>query len=389
MSTHSRRLSFLMAGLALTLILVLSLKTGGQPFSFVDARAYATGIRLWLTGGDPYRHGSFMNFLYPPFVLLVSGGLARAVPFSLMRSIYIALHVAAALALPLILHRFYLRGTGCNVVTFYGLFFLAPGLLGLLALDTGNIALICYTAMLAAAIPGLEHNRWFLFYVAVFCCSMIKITFVPLLILPLFCGRGQIAAVLWCGSSAIACLEVQAWMLPDLFRRFRGILIRQSMQLGDNGKGVFGILFHIDHRLHDKSLLIPIAGFCLVVMCVGVCLIAGRIRKFDTRFAFWPAVVVVGSLFMTPRVNYYDLCVAFPLMFCIACRNLSAFKAFMIYLGLFIPSLVFLIRLRDNALNGGFEALLILGLFLTALCRELATGRTARESEHRRSLAPL
>jgi hypothetical protein len=364
---------FLLTGLLFTLIVALFVRTGGQPFSFVDARVYAAGIRLWLMGADPYRHGLFMNFLYPPLVLLVSGGLANIVPLFLLRSTYIALHIAAALLLPLILHRFYLQGTGCNVVAFYGLFFFAPGLLGLLALDTGNIALICYTLMLASAIPGLKRGHWLPFYLAVFCCSMIKITFLPLLVLPLFCGTGQIAAVLVCGSSAIACLEAQARLQPDLFRRFRGLLIRQSMELGDNGKGVFGILFHIAHRLHHTWLIVPMAGFGLVAACVAIGLILVKRRKLDTQLPFWPALVLVGAVFLTPRVNHYDLCVAFPLMFCIACQHMGRLKSLLIYLALLIPSLVVMNRFKDTALNGGFEALVILVTFLVLLGRLLAT----------------
>ena len=61
-------------------------------------------------------------------------------------------------------------GVRLHAAGLYWLFFAAPGFLGLLALRTGNIAVICWGAMLLAGSLGLIRNRWFVFYVVVFLC---------------------------------------------------------------------------------------------------------------------------------------------------------------------------------------------------------------------------
>jgi hypothetical protein len=139
------------------------------------------------------------------------------------------------------------------------------------------------------------------------------------------------------------------------------------MELGDDGKGVFGILFHIAHKLHHESVLLPIAGFGLTAGCVAAGLLVVRRRRLDTQLSFWPALVLVGGIFLTPRVNYYDLCLAFPLVFCIAFQNMAKWKTLLIYLALFLPSLAFMIRGRDTAWNGGLEGIFILMMLMVLL----------------------
>ena len=369
-----RRAAVYGAGSLLIIGLISSVKAGGWPFSFVDARAYATGISAWLAGGDPYAHRPFMNFLYPPVFLLVCSTFAKAFSLPLLKGIYVGLHLMAALLLPWILYRYYLRASSWTAAHFYGFFFLAPGMLGLAALDTGNIAIICYTTALAAGIRGIQRNRWIAFYLVVFSCAAIKITFLPMLLLPLLCGSGQIIGVLICSGSALAGLEAQAWLTPDLYRRFEEMASRQSLELGDVGKGLLGILFHVAHKTNNRSLTVPILGYIVVAACVVVCLAVIKGRRPGIPCTSWPAIVLVAVLFVMPRVNYYDLCVGFPLAFCLITRQMRRIRAILLYLAMFIPSLALLIRLRDSALNGGFEALVILGMLTVVFARLLNKG---------------
>jgi hypothetical protein len=69
---------------------------------------------------------------------------------------------------------------------------------------------------------------------------------------------------------------------------------------------------------------------------------------------------LVGILFAMPRLEYYDLCIAFPLAFCIFIDTVAPRYPILLYVFLSIPSLYFLVRTRDRATNGGVEALAIL-----------------------------
>lgn len=355
----------------LVLVLCAVTKPGGRPFGFADAKVYAGAIEAQLTGGDPYAHRPFMNFLYPPAIVLSGAELARLFSLPFLRSAYIALHLTAALALPWILYRYYLSVPRSSSSAFYLLFFLAPGLLGISALDAGNIALICYTAALGAAVPGLKQNRWLAFYAVVFCCAAVKITFLPLLLLPLFCGAGQVRAVVICGGGAIAGLAAQAYLLPDYYLRFRDIVSRQSLEIGDDGKGLFGIAFHLLRNTKDRSLVVPMLVYAVGAVCVIAALVTLRRRSLQDRCSYWPALVVVAVLFVIPRINDYDLCVGFPLAFCIAAREMKRAKLVFLYSALWIPSLLLAILYKQSVMNGGLEALAMLGMFAVAISQLL------------------
>jgi hypothetical protein len=374
MQNNMRRSLIYGLALVLFILLVAIVKAGGRPFGFVDAHVYSTAITSWIEGSDPYAHKEFMNFLYPPVILIVWGYLAKVGSLPILRAAYIGLHLSAALLLPWILYRYYLRKSTWTPTAFYLLFFLSPGLLGLLALDTGNIALICYVAALVAGIAGLQRNRWLSFYLIVFCCAAIKITFLPLLFLPLYAGNKQLRRTVLCAAAAIVCLATQAWLLPDLYRRFREIVTRQSTQLGDDGWGVFGILVHVAHKAGSTSLLVPALAYGAVATSILVFLTVMKRKRLDSRLPAWPAIVVASILFLMPRVNYYDLCVGFPLIFCLFTQNWRRANTLLLYLSLSVPSLILilLLRLRYTAFNGGFEALIMLGM-LTAIFRTLLT----------------
>ncbi len=335
----------------------------GFHFDLVNARVYAAAINEWLSGRDPYHFTLQMNLLYPPVFLYAGGWLARLLTPHVGWMVFLALHFAAAVALPWVLYRFYLRDSNCTLPGFYWLFFAAPGFLGLLALRTGNIAVICWSAMLLAGSLGLIRNRWFVFYAVVFLCCAIKITFLPMLLLPAFCGRKQWPGIAVCAIAAATGLWAQRRFTPTLYEHFQQNLKMQASVIGDVGKGVFGVLFHILHKAHHQEFLIPIAGYAIVALAVIAALVALSRRGCASSFVSWPALVLIAILFMTPRVNYYDLCLGFPLAFVVLVRELGIKNPYVLYVCLFVPSIAFLVRSPDTALNGGYEAMTILVFF--------------------------
>ena len=345
----------------------------GLGLPLVDAHVYAAAIDKWMAGSDVYSFTTTVNVLYPPVFLYTGGFLASALTPHAGWMIFLALHIIAAISLPFLLYRFYLRGHDVGLAWFFWFYFAAPGFLGILALKFGNIATLGYTLMLSAAIPGLKRNNWVAFYLGVFLCCSIKITFLPMLLLPLLCGRKQWLGAIGCGLASIAGLYSQKLLVPELYSRFQENLRMQAENMGDVGKGVFAMLFHITHKLNYKSLTVPLLGHAAVALVVLLLLVHLRRIGHDQSLPEWPALVVTGILFTMPRVNYYDLCVVVPLIFVLAIRILRIPAPRLIYLGLFVISIPCMIYARDTILNGVVGSLTALALFFMVAIR-LARG---------------
>jgi hypothetical protein len=330
----------------------------------VDAHVYTSAIQQWMAGADPYRPNTELNFVYPPVFLYASAALARLFTPHVGWLLYLTLHIASSLSLPWILYRYYLKSDSMGLATFYVLFFAAPGFLGLEAFVTGNIAIICYTVMLLAGVRGLGRNKWTLFYLAVFCCCSIKITFAPMLLLPLLCGEGQLVNSLMCAGASLTGLFAQRWIAPSLYARFTHNIQLQATQLGDVGKGLLGVVFHIFHKLNLPGLLlVPVLVYGVSAIAIVAALVVLKRRGVKALPPSWYALVLVGLLLTLPRPNYYDLCVAFPLAFCLFTDAAKTRQPVFLYLLLAIPSLFFLLRDSNSAFNGGIEVLTILAMW--------------------------
>ncbi len=363
----------------------------GFQFFPVDAHVYGTAVTDWVAGVDPYRIAPNQQMLYnyPPGFLYVGGALARILTSRLGWIVYLMMHFAAVGILPFVLHRFILCQQDCTLTGFYWLFFAAPGFLGLLAFETGNIAVICYTAMLLAAIPGLTQNRWLIFCLVVFLCASIKITYLPMLLLPILCGSKQWLNVAACVAACILGLAGQRWFYPVLYARWVRNLTVQNMSFGDVGTGAFGIVFHVLHKMHRDGFLIPMVAYSIVsFMALGL-LIWLRQRGYANNFAGWPALVLTGALLMTPRVNYYDLCICSPLTFVmgVSALRMRRWMIYGVYLFLLVSSMAFLRLSRYRALDGGYETLTIL-IFFFVTCVALGQGGMKSRGERTNAEEP-
>jgi hypothetical protein len=372
--------------LVVALVLILGLHNTlfprGVEFYPVDAGIYAVAIDKWLVGANPYSSPPdvTLTYNYPPVFVLAGGQLARMLTPHVGWIVYLAFHFAAVLVLPWLLYKFYLRKTICTLPGFYFLFFLGPGLLGILAMETANVAVICYGAMLLAGSQGLAQNRWLAFYIAVFLACSIKITYLPMLLLPLFCGKRQWPGILACGAASLAGLLSQRRLAPALFNQFARNLTNQTATAGDVGKGVFGILFHVLHKFHRQYAPIPFAGYGLVALAVVATLTLLWRRGYADRFASWPALVMTGVLLSIPRIEYYDVFIVLPLIFTMVVSEMRirrSYAIYALYVCLFIPSIVFLERSADTALNGGYETVIILVMFFCT-CRALIKNSAQR-----------
>jgi peptidoglycan biosynthesis protein MviN/MurJ (putative lipid II flippase) len=182
-------------------------------------------------------------------------------------------------------------------------------------------------------------------------------------LLPLFCGRKQWLGAIASGLACLAGLYSQKLLMPELYAQFQNSLHLQAEDMGDVGKGVFGIIFHLLHKLHHENLMLALAGHAAVAIVVLALLVFLRRRGYNQKLPEWPALIVVGILLITPRANLYDLCVLVPLVYGAAISIVQIPRAWLAYLCLFVISLPPIIYARDTILNGAVGSLTALGLF--------------------------
>lgn len=339
----------------------------------IDCGVYATAIDTWMAGGDPYLFvsGNDLPFVYPPVFLWAGATFARLLTPHVGWAVYVAIHLIATAAIPFILYRFYLPENTTGLLPVYALYFAAPGFIGMLATETGNFAVMAYAFLLLSAVPGLRHNKWVFFYVTVLLCATAKPSFLPFLLLPVLFGSRQLLWAVLTGFITAAGLLSQRWIAPHLYQRFAETLAKRTTEVGDVGVSVFGLAFHVLHSLHlPGQILLPALAYGAMVLSILVVLVFLRSRD---RTAPWSALVILGVLFLNPRLEYYDFCVAFPLAFFLFTRRMPLKYAIPLYLALVLPGLFFLVRHRDSVANGGLGAVAILLFWAVSAYRFLAT----------------
>jgi hypothetical protein len=157
-----------------------------------DARVYARALATWKAGGDPYTFkGVGLPFVYPPAFLYGERGLGVLLHGHAAWLVYLALLVAATLAIPWLLARVYLRSAWLTPIVALIVFIFQPRLIGEIVLLSGNLGTLLYALALAAGAVGLRRDRWLPFYVAVVLAGMIKPPFLTLMFLPLLAARRQ------------------------------------------------------------------------------------------------------------------------------------------------------------------------------------------------------
>jgi hypothetical protein len=374
-SSTTRSALLLIAALALT-ALYFYLRPQAIPLNHVDAQVYTRAIDNFTTGQDPYQYNSItgLPFVYPPVFLYLGAALAHILTPHAGWLLYLTLHLLASLLIPWLLYRFYLP-TPASPTVVYALFFAAPGFIGLLATQTGNIAVLFYALLLATAIPGLRRNQWLPFYLAVFLSASIKPGYLPFLLLPFLYSeeknRRQPAWAILTGLLTTLGLLSQRWLTPTLYTRFTQTLAQRTTQAGDVGVSLYGITYHLLHSRHLPAQT-PLAALAYTALLAITLTLLIRLRHHPHTPA-WQSLVLIGVLFLNPRLEFYDLCIAFPIAFLLVTATLPTRSTVALYLALTLPALYLLLHHPDSVDNGGLGALAILTFWLLATLRLLRT----------------
>lgn len=271
---------------------------------FWDAHIYASAIMQFRRLGSPYAIPHQLPFIYPPSFAMAGNQLAWILGPRLGWALFLFFHFASVIAIPFILARYYLPQLGRWQS--FALYLLAPGLLNVEIFFGANIASLCYCVCFAAAIPGLARNTWTWFYIAVLAAGSIKITFLALLLLPLFAGQRQIlrsgvvTAVTFCGYLS------QKMFFPRLYGEFQTALTSQTFAARNYGIAPFGAVANLLHHFHRDGFLIPGAVQILFV-AILLSLLWVVHSHVPARSGYWLAVLLIVISLVNPRMFDYDI----------------------------------------------------------------------------------
>jgi hypothetical protein len=356
-----------------------------------DLPVYTQAIHAWLAGHNPYNASlAPLYFLYPPPFLFLAGWISHLVPQGWGATLYVIFTVLALIAIPLILARFFFRQPWLSPLFALLLFFASPRFTGIQALRTMNVASLIYCAAFLAAIPGLKRGRWEWFYLAVFMAAIIKITFLPLLLIPLLAGKRQWMGSILCGSAVVATNLAEMFFLPELYRGYlwslqQGILGRQAF-----GYGIFGVMAH--HKYWERggtgvASYIVAAAVALLVVALMFYLRQRLARAQDLAAnGAWLGLTVIAVILVNPRQMQYDMDVAVfaafvLLVFAFRVRRVTALLGLMVLL--FLPSLIIPVLVSNPRLHGVYET------FLTFAAFALGYWRLTRETRLQAPAAPI
>jgi Glycosyltransferase family 87 len=336
-----------------------SLKLSAEPI-------YAQALNDWLAGSDPYRtiHGA-LRFVYPPVFLYIGGFLARIIPDHVGWYLYALLHVASAVALPLVLARFYFCQPWLNAGFALLIFFAEPRFTGVLALNNGNIATMLYLGAFLAALPGLLSSRWTLFYVTVFIGALVKIPLLLLLLIPLLISTRQWRNSIFCAAAVLGAYLLQRILFPDLYAGYRWSVDQQLNVIHHYGYGILGIASGLEYKFYGKvGLASPLlATTFTLVLIVALFLLHRRISE-PAANRMWISLVLLSIILASPRVLAYDADIALMAAYVIFVNVFQTRRLVALLVLLFVPSLIVPHFIKAHTLVGCYETFLVLLAFI-------------------------
>ena len=333
----------------------------------IDLHLYAYALDVWRAGLDPYRAEFLaMYYLYPPVFLYLEGFLANLLPGPWGRISFTALHLSATCALPLVLAHFYFRKPWLTPWFALLLFFASPRFTGMLVLCEMNIATILYFLGFVAAAPGIRRNRWEWFYVAVFLAAMVKFTFLAMLLLPLLAGRRQWIQSVICGAAVAAANLGQMVLWPQLYQEYRWAMTRGILDQQAFGFGVFGVMasYNSKHSGGVGRAPFVISGILAVLLAVSMFVLWRKLRSaYGSAIDLagdgnWLALVVITIILVNPRLMQYDVDIALLAAYVLLVYGLRAKRLLLLYILLFLPSLLVPLVILNPHLHGVYESLI-------------------------------
>jgi hypothetical protein len=321
---------------------------------------------------------------------------------------YSALSIGATCALPLILAHFYFRKAWLTPWFALLLFFASPRFTGLLVFCEMNIATILYCAGFAAAVPGIQRNRWRWFYIVVFLAAMVKFTFLAMLLLPLLAARRQWIQSLLCGLAVGAANMGQGMLWPAEYQQYQWAMTKGILDQQAFGFGILGIMasYNSKHSGGVGTAPFIISGLVAFTPLLLMFLLWRKLSRPGASEAAttdpassdpaasnpattalasngnWLALVVSTIILVNPRLMQYDVDIALLAAFVLWVYGLRAKRLILLMLLLFLPSMVVPLMVLNPHLHGIYTAAVAYAGFALGywrLWQEAAISRTSPE----------
>ena len=311
-----------------------------------DAKIYLTAVHSIQHGHDPWADGVAVQkfahskapaspspggpftYVYSPITLPILR-LVAAVPLWLAAAIFWLFYVAGAFGevwFGLQAHTPEERRQ-LDVIAPVAIFF--PGFLGSDIILSGNVAFMLYGLVLATAVFAWRRGRWRWFYLAIVLASCFKAPLLSLLAIPILTARRQWLPVGLTAAAGIGLFAIQPLLWPFYFHNYLEAVELQfsyNRDFGFSPAGIFsGILY--DHHIPYS----PASGIFYLLYAIPLFaflfFLSRRYLAGAFSLAQWTPVMIVGVIFLNPRLIEYDAApIALP-MALIAWRFIAAFAS--------------------------------------------------------------
>jgi len=311
-----------------------------------DAKLYLRALHSLQAGHDPFADGiaSVLSYhdqptahldarapypyAYSPFTLPLLRVIGRF-PARIFISGYWLFYGAGAIA-PIWLAMGTTKGKERRYFAFLApaaAFF--PGLIQESTLMSGNIAYILYGSIFFTAYFGWRRGQWGWFYLATLAASCFKIPMLVFLAIPLLSARKQWLPTGVTAASGVGLFAVQLWIWPSYFHNYLHVLNLIFLYFRDFGVAPAGL---VSRALLDQGLAFSAVGIvCFALFALPMfCMLFYLSRQFlagKLSLEQWIPVMLIGVMFLNPRVQEYDLAPLTLLMALVVWRTLRSFTS--------------------------------------------------------------
>jgi hypothetical protein len=287
---------------------------------FWDFRVYLAGLKAYRAIGTPYNasdlasaYNSQFPFTYAPIVLLVFDQLRWLFETRTGLVLLCVLHLAASIAVPLLLMPPRYRPPSRDFGWFFGAYLVAFGFWGLKLFASGNIEAILMCALLLALMASIKRGNYLLFWIALVLACQVKIYFICLAAVPLLLDRKIWQPVVAC-ALALAAYLINYATAPQLVAGFTSTLARIAQDPGYTGDTVMSAVQIALGRVHlvAHGLVLPIALAVHAVYAAALLAFAIAVMWSDARPADSHSALLwsfTGAMLLSPRLIEGDLAI--------------------------------------------------------------------------------
>ena len=183
-----------------------------------------------------------------------------------------------------------------------------PGLLQNDVLFSGNVAIILYGCILAAAMVGWRRGHWMGFYVVAIVASFFKAPMLSVLAIPVLSARKEWGSSFVAGVVGVAMFCMQPLLWPSLFGNYMKILDTMFKLDQDFSSSPAGVLTEMLYRTSSYQILLAGIYLAYAIPVFGVLLFLAR-RYFAGYLTLkqWAPVMLIGVVLLNPRIIEYDV----------------------------------------------------------------------------------